>query len=261
MPFLKENDISTFYEVHGSGPPLLFIHGLGSSTRGWKYQVDSFSKDYQVILYDIRGHGQSDKPASAYSIKQFSQDCEILIKSITDKPVHVIGLSLGGFVAFQLALDHPERVRSLSIVNSIPGFVKGGLKVWIRVRLRIFITRLLGLRTMAKLLSRQLFIGQNYEEIRKEFVEEWAQNDKQAYLNTIRAIRNWSVADQLENIKVPTFMLASELDYTSVEIKKYFAGKMPNCKLQVIKDAHHALPVEKVDVFNAEIREFIESAK
>ncbi|MEN8223782.1 MAG: alpha/beta hydrolase [Bacteroidota bacterium] len=259
MPFLKENDISTYYEVLGSGPPLLFIHGLGSSTIGWKYQLNYFSKDYQVICYDIRGHGQSDKPASAYSIKQFSQDCEVLIRSITDKPVHVIGMSLGGFVAFQLALDHPELVRSMCIVNSIPGFVKGGPKVWIRVRLRILITRLLGLRTMARLLSKQLFIGQDYEEIRSEFIEEWAKNDKKAYLNTIQAIRSWSVADQLENIRVPTFMLASELDYTSVEIKKYFAEKMPDCSLLVIKDARHALPVEKADVFNAEVHKFIKS--
>ena len=259
MPYISTDDIKIYYEVHGSGPPVLFLHGLGSSTSGWKYQVSFFSKDYQVILIDLRGHGNSGKPASTYSIELFGRDCEIAIRSITDQPLDIIGLSLGGFVAFQLALDYPSMVRSLTIVNSLPEFTISGPKNWTRLHLRLLITRMLGVRSMAVLLSRQLFKGKEYDEIRKEFIEEWARNDKKAYLRTISALRRWSIAHQLEDLNSPVFMLASELDYTSIKMKEYYAAKIPNCRLSVIKNTRHALPVEKPDLFNLEVLNFIRS--
>ena len=62
MPKIQSNGINLYYEIHGEGQPLLFIHGLGSSTRDWEFQVQEFSKAYKVITFDLRGHGQSDKP-------------------------------------------------------------------------------------------------------------------------------------------------------------------------------------------------------
>jgi 3-oxoadipate enol-lactonase len=69
MPKIQSNGINLYYEIHGEGQPLLLIHGLGSSARDWEYQVAEFSESYEVITFDLRGHGQSDKPAGPYSME------------------------------------------------------------------------------------------------------------------------------------------------------------------------------------------------
>ena len=120
MPKLHVNNIDIHYEITGEGQPLLFIHGLGSSSLDWEEQVSFFSKDYKVITFDVRGHRLSDKPLDPYSIQLFSGDTSALIKSLDLPPVHVVGISMGGMIAFQLAVDGPELLKSMTIVNSAP---------------------------------------------------------------------------------------------------------------------------------------------
>ena len=74
MPTIQINGIAEHYEIFGQGQPILFIHGLGSSSRDWEYQIDYFSKMYRVITIDVRGHGQSDKPPGPYSVPLFAAD-------------------------------------------------------------------------------------------------------------------------------------------------------------------------------------------
>src|SRR5690349_9844570 len=120
MPTVQVNSIRLYYEIHGTGQPLVFIHGLGSSTRDWEAQVPEFSKSYQVVTFDLRGHGRSGKPAGPYSMAMFSADLADLLETLDIAAAHVVGLSLGGAIAFQFALDDPARVRTLTIVNSGP---------------------------------------------------------------------------------------------------------------------------------------------
>ena len=94
------------------------------------------------------------------------------------------------------------------------------------------------MRTMAKIISFQLFKGNAYREIRKEFVDEWSLNNKDAYLNSINAMLHWTVVDRLKNIMLK---------------------KSPTVYYLVIEDARHALPVEKAEVFNSEVHKFIKS--
>ena len=114
------NDIQLYYEITGQGQPLLFIHGLGSSTRDWEAQVSPFAANYQVITFDLRGHGRSDKPPGPYTLPLFTADTAGLLKALGLDAAHVVGISLGGGIAFQLALDYPELVKTLTIVNSAP---------------------------------------------------------------------------------------------------------------------------------------------
>ena len=82
MTKLRVFDIDLYYEIIGQGDPIIFIHGLGSSTRDWEEQIEYFSKRYQVVVFDVRGHGKSDKPAGPYSIPLFARDTAELIKSL-----------------------------------------------------------------------------------------------------------------------------------------------------------------------------------
>jgi len=114
----KVKEIEMYYEVTGEGESLLLIHGLGSSTRDWEFQVPVFSQKYQVITIDLRGHGKSDKPKGPYSMQMFAGDIAELLKKLGIKSTHVLGISLGGGIAFQFALDYPNLVKSLMIVNA-----------------------------------------------------------------------------------------------------------------------------------------------
>ena len=117
MPTIRVHGIDLYYEVHGAGQPVLLIHGLGSSTRDWDLQVPALAARFKVITFDVRGHARSEKPKQRYSVKLFADDTAALIRALDIAPVHVIGISMGGMIAFQLAVDSPGLVRSLVIVK------------------------------------------------------------------------------------------------------------------------------------------------
>lgn len=257
MPKTKINNTEIYYETAGSGAAVLFIHGLGSSTRDWELQIPAFSKNYQTITFDLRGHGQSQKPQGPYSMSLFAKDTAELIKSLQVGSVHVVGISLGGMIAFQFAVDYPELIKSMVIVNSAPEVVVRTLKERWQVFMRFAIVRLLGMRKMGEVLSKRLFIKDEHESLRQMFVERWAENDMPAYLDTMRAIVGWSVADKIQNIKIPTLIVAADNDYTPVSAKEAYISKIENAKLVVIEDSRHAVAVEKPEEFNKIVLEFL----
>lgn len=257
MSKLHIRDIDLYYETSGQGQPVLFIHGLGSSLRDWELQVPFFSRHYQVITFDVRGHGNSDKPPGPYSISQFAADTAGLIRALDAAPAHIVGISLGGMIAFQLAVDVPDLVRSLVIVNAAPEFVVRTAKERLQVLQRKLIVRLLGMRKMGEVLSKRLFIKPEQAELRRVFVERWAENDRRAYRDAMLAIPGWSVADRLETIQCPALVVAADEDYTPVSVKEAYAARMPNAELVVIRDSRHATPVEAPQQFNDIVTAFL----
>lgn len=257
MAYATINNIKTYYEEHGNGEPVLFIHGLGSSVADWKLQIDFFSKEFKVIAYDIRGHGLSETSSSKFSIVNLADDGATLLRSLSGKPAHVVGISLGGMIAYQLAVSDPDVVKTLTVVNSIPEFNIANIRLRIKFWARLVILKLFGLRTIGKMLSKKLFPGEKFEALRKEFVIKWSKNNKRAYLNTLKAMKGWSIRNQLELIRCPTLIIASEFDYTSSELKQYYAKMISNVKLVMIKNSRHALPVEEPEKFNDVLQSFL----
>jgi pimeloyl-ACP methyl ester carboxylesterase len=257
MPTLHLKDINLTYEVVGEGEPLLFIHGLGSSHGDWEAQVGFFADRYQVIVFDVRGHGESSKPAGPYSVGLFAADTVSMLNALGIGPVHAVGISMGGMIALQLALDHPEMVRSLVVVNCGAEFVVRSLKERMQVWQRFIIVRLLGMRKMGGVLSERLFPKPEQEGLRAVFVERWARNDPRAYQEAMRAIVGWSVVDRLGDIGCPTLVIASDEDYTPVEGKKAVVDQIPGAELVVIEDARHAVTAERPEQFNAVLDGFL----
>lgn len=257
MPRIRSNGIDLHYVVSGDGQQLLLIHGLGSSARDWELQVAEFSKTYRVITFDLRGHGQSDKPPGPYSMSVFAADTAGLLAALGIESAHVAGLSLGGAIAFQLAIDSPALVRTLVIVNSAPEFVVRTFKDRMGVWQRFAIVRLLGMRRMGEVLSKRLFPKPEHAPLRATFVDRWAENDPRAYQNAMRALIGWSVMDKLGSIRCPTLVVAADQDYTPVALKERYTRLMPDARLVVIPDAHHATPVEQPEAFNAALTDFL----
>lgn len=257
MSTIQVNAIDLYYELCGQGEPLLLIHGLGSSSRDWEKQVDDFAGHYQVITYDVRGHGCSSKPVGPYSIKLFAEDTAALLKQLDILPAHVVGISMGGMIAFELALDFPNLVKSLTIVNSYPEVRVENFQDRLTVWRRFLLLEVLGMRGMGAALSKVLFINPEQEDLRKTFVEHWAENDKRAYRESLRAIVGWDVEDRLGEIRCPTLIVASDEDYMPLEEKRAYAAKIPDARLVVIKDARHAVTAEKPEQFNAALEAFL----
>lgn len=117
MPKISVQGIDVNYQEEGTGFPLILLHGLNGDCTGWAAVTPEFSKHYRVIAPDGRGHGSSGKPDMPYSIKQFSQDLFEFMQKLEIQEAHLLGLSMGGAIAQQFALDHPERIRSLILVS------------------------------------------------------------------------------------------------------------------------------------------------
>ena len=257
MPKIRLRDIEMYYEETGQGTPLLLIHGLGSSARDWEKQVPYFSKGYRVITFDVRGHGQTDKPKGPYSVKLFAEDTAEFMKTIGVESAHVVGISMGGMIAFQLAVTAPERIKSLVIANTGSELIVRSFRDFLQVMQRKLIVRVLGMRKMGEVLSKRLFPDPGFEDIQKIFVERWAENDPRAYRDSMQGLLGWSVTEQLSSIECPTLILSADHDYTSVEVKESIVAKMPNAKLVVIPNSRHAVPVERPEEFNRIVGEFL----
>ena len=113
MPKAKVNGININYKVQGHGEPLVLIMGFSGSSAGWIFQRRAFQKYFQVITFDNRGVGRSDKPDGTYSIRMMAEDTLGLMDHLGIEKAHVLGVSMGGYIAQELAINHPERVRKL----------------------------------------------------------------------------------------------------------------------------------------------------
>lgn len=119
---VKVGDVNLYYELYGEGDPLVLVAGTGISLAPWRiFQVPEFSKHYRVLIYDHRGLGRSDKPDVPYSTRLFARDCADLMDALGIEKAHIMGHSMGGRVAQWIALDRPEKVRSLVLSGTGSG--------------------------------------------------------------------------------------------------------------------------------------------
>ncbi len=257
MPNIRIENITLHYETAGQGTPVLFLNGLGMSAGDWEGQAAYFSKNYRVYTYDHRGQGASDKPPGPYSIPLFCDDASGLLRTLNAWPAHLVGLSMGGMIAFQTAVSHPELVKSMVIVNSGPELVLQTWRQKSEFLKRRLIVRVLGIRKMAEILGGRLFPGKGQEVLRTEMINRLAQNDKNAYNNSLRALRNWSVSKYLGQILCPTLVISADQDYTPVSYKQSYVSKMTDAELVVISNSRHATPLDQPEKFNEVVADFL----
>ena len=260
MPTLTTGGAELHYEDRGAGETILFLHGLGSSAEAWQPQIDHFAPRFRCLALDARGSGRSRdlaKPHGPFSLRDFARDAAMLLERLGAAPAHVVGLSMGGMIAFQLAVDSPKSVRSLVIVNSAPAVVPRTAREHAALLTRKVVARVFGPKGMAKMLAPRLFPKPEQAALRASFIESMSKNDRRAYLSTTNAIVGWSVADRIGEIEAKSLIVAADGDYTSVASKEAYARRMKDARVVVIPDARHALPVEDPERFNACVDEFL----
>jgi 3-oxoadipate enol-lactonase len=257
MPVFAINDTELYCECVGRGPPLLLIHGLGSSGDDWAFQRDALAGAHTLIPPDLRGSGRSAKPAGRYSIAQFAADLWALVDVLGFDALDVLGISLGGAVALEMALLRPQRVRRLILCNALANYRTDTWRKWWEARLQVGLVRVLGLRRTATLIARRLFPHPDQAPKRQRVVDVVGSNRKAAYLATIRALIGWSALERLPALRAPTLIIAAAADYTPLADKRAELRHFPQAQLVVFEGSRHGTPFDAIERFNATVLEFL----
>jgi pimeloyl-ACP methyl ester carboxylesterase len=175
----------------------------------------------------------------------------------TADPAHVVGISLGGGVAFQLALDYPSLVKTLTIINSAPAIAASHDEGEAEIKRRVAIVQQLGMQVMAEALAPNLFPRNEHAHLREDFIRRWAENDPEAYIQATQSMSGWDVRDRIGEIRCPVLVIAADQDYSPVAVKEAYVKTIPQAKLVVIPDSHHAVPIERPGEFNAVLSSFL----
>lgn len=261
MPKVKVNDIEINYEVEGEGEPLVLIHGLSGSTTHWFFQIPEFSKHYKVIAYDVRGHGQTDKPKQEYSIKLFADDLKGLLDKLGVDKTHLIGISMGGYIAQQFALDYPDKVKSLVLADTASEIGEVNeliLKNW------ILCAKKLGMEAVFNSLLTWVLTDEEMRENKEligTFREQFLIDNDQvhAYVAACNACGRFNLTSQLRKIKAPTLVLVGDSDILlPLKYSKIIHQNVLNSELKTIEDAGHVPNMGNAGIpFNETVLEFL----
>jgi pimeloyl-ACP methyl ester carboxylesterase len=257
VPILTLNGVRIHYEEHGSGTPLLLLHGLGGSCEDWIFQVPAFAPRYRVITPCLRGFGHSERPRGGYSIPQHASDVFALLDALGIDRCHVVGHSMGGAIAFEMALERPDRVASLVALNSQPSFELDSLGKRLLLLWRLVLPRVLGMPRMARLMTQRHFPLPEQAELRERVMKTHAGNDARAYVANLRALAGWTVVGRLGEVRVPVLLVTADQDFTSVEEKRRYLSAIPDARLEVIPGSRHISHLDQPDTFNRIVLEFL----
>src|SRR6202161_4652686 len=241
MPKINRDGVDIYYEVHGSGPPLLLTHGYSSTSQMWQGQIEALSKHHKLVLWDMRGHGRSDYPSdpAAYSEALTVADMAALLDEVGANRAIVGGLSLGGYMSLAFYRAHPERVRALLIIDTGPGFKKDEARdAWNRRA-----------HDTGDRFEREGLSGLELTSRERSTV---SHRDASGLVRAARGMltqRDASVIELLPNIKVPSLVVAGADDTPFLAASDYMAAKIPGAKKVVIPAAGHAVNIDQPQAF------------
>ena len=251
MPKLDRDGVNIHYEVHGDGPALLLTHGYSSTSAMWQGQIAAFARHHKLILWDMRGHGQSDYPQdpAAYSEALTIGDMAGLLDEVGADRAIVGGLSLGGYMSLAFYRAHPERVRALLIIDTGPGFKKDEAReAWNRR----------ALDTAARLEREGLDALKSASRERSTVKHRDATGLALAARGMLTQ-RDARVIELLPQIKVPSLVVVGADDTPFLAASDYMAAKIPAATKAVIPNAGHAVNIDQPEAFIAAVEPFLDS--
>src|SRR5215813_9335628 len=266
MPRLKVTDINVHYDVSGGGEPLLMIMGLGASSAAWDPElVEELAKSFRTVTFDNRGTGQSDKPDKPYSIEMFANDAAGVLDGLKIPCAHIFGVSMGGMIAQEFALRHPQRTASLTLgcttaggSHSVPPPPES-LKILTAPRVGV---------SPEEIIRRGWPLGYTSEYIAAHRAELEAQIPRllehptppfafQRQLEGTYTLKTW---DRLPHIKAPTLVITGAKDVLiPARNSELLAERIPGAKLHLIANAGHSFMSEGRQEFMRVFVPFVKS--
>ncbi len=262
MPFYE---ISAALRIHyldpgpAGGCPVLLLHGLGASADSWQLQMPALqAAGFRPIAPEARGFGQSSYPGGGLQIPALATDLIALLDHLEIEQAHVVGISMGGTLALQLALDHPDRVQKLVLVNTFAALRPDNASQLFYFLLRLILVHTLGLPAQAKAVTQRIFPHPEQEILRQELLNQILQADRRGYRAAMRALARFNVIDRLAGIRCPTLVITGQNDTTvAPQRQKTLVECIPGARQVVIANAGHAVSVEQSELFNQILTGFL----
>lgn len=239
MPIAKLDGININYRVDGQGEPLVMIMGFGSSMGASMNQVSFFKKHYRIITFDNRGVGKSDKPQGPYSMKMMSEDTVKLMDYLGIEKTHVLGASMGGMIAQELAINYPQRIKKLVLACTSANLKDNGKPEELKKHMQennnsqmIDPTMMIGLSFNKPLYKyTALFFG------KISMMFSGSKNDA-GFAGQGEACSNHNTLDRLQFITAPTLVIVGTKDKLILPVSsEVIASKIPNAKLVKLRAA------------------------
>jgi 3-oxoadipate enol-lactonase len=260
MPFVENLGARIHWDEKGDGAPLLLIMGLGWSSHAWHRSRPMWSERYRTIALDNRGAGCSDAPAGPYSIAQMAADAAAVLNAARVNAAHVFGMSTGGMIAQEFALQYPKKVRSLILGCSAAGGPQA-----VRAEqeaLNVLMTRSADPDQFANAMRPFLYDqGTPTQRIEEDAAvyRKWHPS-ADAYFAQLQAVLAWEAYSRIGGIAAPTLVIHGENDrLVPLENAKLIAARIPGAKLAVIPRAGHIFTTDQPDVAHGAILEFLEA--
>jgi len=261
LPYAEVNNAKIYYEVEGSGEPLLLIHGVRGSIRNWEYVRPFITEHFQTIFADLRGHGQSSELSEVTKVDTFALDHFELLKHLEIGQCHVAGHSLGGFIAQQMALDAPSRLKSLILIDTAPTTDVEGAHAQIKIAQLAY-----GLSPEEAVEKSLEFVYYNPQKIRETpgmidllvFLQRDAQQLANSHGYAMGAAASFNIQDRVKEIKLPTLVtIAAQDDTFPVKWGDFYQEHLSNVDVQIIDESNHAIQFEQPKALVQTIVDFV----
>ncbi len=251
MTKLNRDGVQIYYEVHGEGPTILLSHGYSSTSGMWKGQVEALSARHKLVIWDMRGHGDSDYPddQAAYSEAATVADMASLLDAVGAEKAIIGGLSLGGYMSLAFNRVHPERVEALLIIDTGPGYRNDEARDgWNKNAI-----------ARAERLEREGLpdLANASAEVRQ--VRHRSADGLAKAARGMLTQRDAGVMNSLASVAAPSLIVVGADDTPFLAASDYMAAKIPGAKKVVIPDAGHASNIDQPAAFNRAIGDFLDA--
>ncbi|MBI5605203.1 MAG: alpha/beta fold hydrolase [Deltaproteobacteria bacterium] len=250
MPKLNRNGVDLYFEVHGQGPVLLLTHGFSATCDMWRGQVEALSRKHTLVIWDMRGHGQSDYPEdpAAYSEALTIADMSALLDQVGADRAILGGQSLGGYMSLVFYQIFPERVKALLMVDTGPGFRKDEARgEWNKI----------ALAAADRYEKEGLNVLPSSSQERATARHRSAEGLARAARGMLTQ-RDARVINSLTEIKIPTLIIVGAEDKPYLASADYMALKIPGARKVVIPAAGHAVNIDQPQAFIEAVLPFLD---
>lgn len=284
MPVARVGEINIYYEEAGRGDVLLFIMGLGMPGFAWEPQVEYFSKKYRCITFDNRGTGKSDKPAGPYSTKEMAEDAVSLLRHLRVDKAHIIGISMGGMIAQQVAINFPDIAKSAVLCATYAqadervrnhireGAKKLGVPLLKAEEFSSIFSSISGIKNDENAIKEivevllPLTLSRDFINKNKAKLEMWMRRvfenppTLNSFISQVFAVMTHNTLDELKKIKCPVLILTGTEDLlVPPQCSKILAENIKGSRLVEIKGGPHGLNLERAEEFNNALEDFLNS--
>jgi pimeloyl-ACP methyl ester carboxylesterase len=261
VPIAEANGQRLYYEVHGEGEPMLCVMGLASDHVSWALQLRDWTKHHRVVVFDNRDVGQSSEADGPYDTPDLAADALALADALELDSFHLVGMSLGGAIAQEIALAAPERIRTLTLIVSFAGAGAWALqraRTWTAIRRRQSREEHIDYLMLLAMSERFFSQPEQVEFLRNVMIDNPHPQSEDAFIRQLEASSRHETRDRLPSLSMPVHVLGAEFDTLVPRWKaEEIAALIPGARYTLMEGSGHACNVEAADRLNAAVLEFI----